>query len=347
MSNEKKQIGFACAYTPLALIHAAGFSHYRILPLAGTPDQAGGILHDNLCPHVKCILDRAMSGDMPGLAGMVFMNSCDSMRRLSDAWQRVMPDMPAALIDLPVTANEESVKFFRGELARLADTLVQWGDLKPGAGELKRSIDLNNRIVDSFKALQDRVKKGELIHGPAALQELYTKASLEPMERTIEFLSSFRPGQDDKTTGVPVYLFGNVMPDPDAMRLFEECGARIIADDMCTGSRLFRTISPDSDDLLFCIARDSLGRSLCARTFDESSPGRIANDILAAAKESGASGVIGHTLKFCDPYIARMPFIRETLKKEGMPFLHLEGDCTVRSMGQQRTRIEAFIEMLG
>jgi benzoyl-CoA reductase/2-hydroxyglutaryl-CoA dehydratase subunit BcrC/BadD/HgdB len=41
-----------------------------------------------------------------------------------------------------------------------------------------------------------------------------------------------------------------------------------------------------------------------------------------------------------------MPMVREEFKKAGMPLLLLEGDCTLRSIGQQRTRIEAFIEML-
>ncbi|RPJ15621.1 MAG: 2-hydroxyacyl-CoA dehydratase, partial [Desulfobacteraceae bacterium] len=77
MSDMKGYIGFACAYTPLPLIYAAGYTPYRVLPMGDSPDQAGHILHDNLCPHIKKILDRAMSNDLPDLAGMVFMNSCD------------------------------------------------------------------------------------------------------------------------------------------------------------------------------------------------------------------------------------------------------------------------------
>ena len=51
-------------------------------------------------------------------------------------------------------------------------------------------------------------------------------------------------------------------------------------------------------------------------------------------------------MKFCDPYLARIPMIRKALQNEGIPMLVLEGDCTTRSIGQQKTRIEAFIEML-
>ena len=43
-------IGFACAYTPLPLIAAAGFTPYRVHPLTEAPDRAGRLLHDNICP---------------------------------------------------------------------------------------------------------------------------------------------------------------------------------------------------------------------------------------------------------------------------------------------------------
>ena len=99
---------------PLPLIAAAGFTPYRVHPLTEAPDRAGRLLHDNICPHVKRILDRALGGDLPDLVGMVFMNSCDAMRRLSDAWRTVPDAAPAVLIDLPITADELSVHFLPG-----------------------------------------------------------------------------------------------------------------------------------------------------------------------------------------------------------------------------------------
>ena len=102
-------IGFTCAYAPLPLIAAAGFRPFRILPRCAAPAQAGRFLHDNLCPHVKRVLDRALDGDLPSLAGMVVVNSCDAMRRLADAWRRVRPNDPMVLLDLPTTADDAAV----------------------------------------------------------------------------------------------------------------------------------------------------------------------------------------------------------------------------------------------
>ena len=64
------------------------------------------------------------------------------------------------------------------------------------------------------------------------------------------------------------------------------------------------------------------------------------------ALQTGARGVIAHVMKFCDPYLGRLPDVRDALRQAGIPLLVLEGDCTLRSLGQYRTRIEAFAEML-
>ena len=68
-----KRVGFTCAYTPLPLLHAAGLEPYRILPVGEAPDQAGALLHDNLCPHVKRILDRGLADDLPDLSAVVII----------------------------------------------------------------------------------------------------------------------------------------------------------------------------------------------------------------------------------------------------------------------------------
>ena len=69
-----KKIGFTCAYTPVPVIEAAGFSPFRIYPEGDSPDQAGHLLHDNLCPHVKRVLDKALANDLPDPPLCVFEN---------------------------------------------------------------------------------------------------------------------------------------------------------------------------------------------------------------------------------------------------------------------------------
>ena len=346
----KPKIGFTCAYTPLALIDAADFAPYRILPMSACPDQAGQLLHDNLCPHVKRILDRAISKDLPDLNGMVLMNSCDAMRRLADAWRRVRPDDKIILLDLPATADEAAVAFFAGELTRFFESLSEWSGHNITNSDIEASIERYNQLPLRFAKLRERVRQGKLAGGSTRMQTLYNEAMMAPFEISVRSLKQALAepvSKGPESNGTPVFLFGNVLPDPKALTFFESCGARIIEDDLCTGSRLFTAIElSESQDLLLQISRSLLTRPPCARTFDPGQPLKMAQDILARTRTSGASGVIGQTLKFCDPYLDRLPAVRETLREAGIPLLLLEGDCSLRSIEQQRTRIEAFIEMM-
>lgn len=350
MSGKNEKIGYACAYAPLVLIDAAGYTPYRILPMSACPDQAGQLLHDNLCPHVKRILDRAIGKDLPDLAGVVFINSCDAMRRVCDAWRHVRPDENIILLDLPAIANEAAVAFYAKELARLMEALSEWSGRSISHSDIEASIEQYNHLAGLFSRLREQLRQGKLSGGSSAMQTLYNAAMTAPFEksqtRLQQALAEPQP-KESENDGIPVFLFGNVLADPEAFALFESCGARIIEDDLCTGSRLFTPLEINGNkDLLSQISRSLLTRPPCARTFDPAQPLKMAADILTRARASGAKGVIGQTIKFCDPYLDRLPMVRETLRQAGIPLLLLEGECNLRSIEQQRTRIEAFVEML-
>jgi benzoyl-CoA reductase/2-hydroxyglutaryl-CoA dehydratase subunit BcrC/BadD/HgdB len=344
------KMGYTCAYTPLAIIDAAGYTPYRILPMSECSDQAGQLLHDNLCPHVKRILDRAIDKDLPELNGVVFMNSCDAMRRLADAWERVRPADNIILLDLPATADDAAVSYFAGELTRLTESLAEWSGRNITDSDLETSIQQYNQLPPLFARLRERLRQGKLVGGSTRMQTLYNEAMTTHFEKSARSLKQALAESEStgpESDGIPVFLFGNVLPDPEAMTFFESCGARIIEDDLCTGSRLFAPMElGKNQDLLLQISRSLLTRPPCARTFDPGQPLKMAEDILTRTRASGASGVIGQTIKFCDPYLDRLPAVRETLRQAGIPLLLLEGDCSLRSIEQQRTRIEAFIEML-
>lgn len=107
------RLGYACAYTPLLLIEAAGAEPIRVIPVTDAPEQAGRLIHDNMCPHVKRVLDRAMAPDLPELDGVVWVNSCDAMRRLADAWRQARPEDP-----LPGVARRMIGNSFNGPIER-------------------------------------------------------------------------------------------------------------------------------------------------------------------------------------------------------------------------------------
>jgi len=351
--NNDQLIGFTCAYTPLPLLDAAGYVPYRMLPVGDFPAQAGGFLHDNLCPHVLRILDRALAGEFPPLAGVAFINSCDTMRRLSDAWMMIWPNARVAVVDLPTIRNERLIEFFSREIARLGDILTEWSgrDIEPP--RLEESIRLYNELFTSLNLLDQKARSGRLPGGRKALQTVYNLSVTAPIRQTLAEVQRLLHEPDctsNPSDSVPVYLVGNVLPDPEAMSFIEECGVKVVGDDLCSSSRLHTEYvgraTSVRQDIVMRLARGLMKRPGCARTFDETSPGGIAKEIAERARACGARGVIAQVMKFCDPYLARLPYIQEELQAAGIPLLVLMGDCTLGSLGQFRTRIEAFAEML-
>lgn len=346
----RPHIGFTCAYTPVQLIHAAGFTPFRILPMGTAPSQAGMVLHENMCPHVKQVLDRLLAGDVPELAALVLMNSCEAMRRLADAVTASRPDIPVILIDLPSEASQEAAAYYAAQLSELLTQLNCLTQSPADTNSVVASIGKYNHLIDALNKCRKQTPYSA--SGSPSMQALYNLAVTATPEQTLDQIERRDTPQSGQPKGVPIYLFGNLLCDPAAFEMIERAGCRILGDDLCTGVRQLTyvdlTDSPGLDpDPIGQLAHALLNRAPCGRTVCSDKLPHLANYITEQVTRSGAVGAIAHVMKFCDPYLARLPAVRQQLRQHKIPLLILEADGTLGSFGQQRTRIEAFVETLG
>ena len=123
-----------------------------------------------------------------------------------------------------------------------------------------------------------------------------------------------------------------------------ELGACIVAEDNCTGLKpLYNQIGEDGD-VFENIARGYLGQAPCARMKPIEEAISFSVDL---AKEYNADGVIFYYLKFCPCYSITISKYLEAFQKAGIPAIVLGGDYSGGDVGQIRTRLEAFVEMIG
>jgi benzoyl-CoA reductase/2-hydroxyglutaryl-CoA dehydratase subunit BcrC/BadD/HgdB len=241
------------------------------------------------------------------------------------------------------------VEHFSAELVRLAGILSAWAGRPVTPDAVSKSVGEYNRLAALLGKLEAMVIRGALPGGRRALQDFFNRSVSLPVGELlveIDMVVRAEGSARQEPGGVPVFLFGNMLADPQAVEVFEKCGCRVVGDDLCTGSRQLWPIEASvGGDPFYQLAAGLLGRPACARTL-AGLPGAIAGQVLDGVQRTRARGAIAHVMKFCDPYLARIPAVRERLREEGVPLLVLEGDCTLRSLGQQRTRIEAFAETL-
>jgi len=127
------------------------------------------------------------------------------------------------------------------------------------------------------------------------------------------------------------------------MKVVEDAGAKVVAEDLCNGSRSFDAQISISNDPILSIARRYIKRAPCSRMVNIIE--RV-NNVLSIMQEKSIHGAIYHTLKFCDHNLLDYPVIKKTFHEKNIPLLHLNCDYTLSSEGQIKTRVEAFLEQL-
>jgi benzoyl-CoA reductase/2-hydroxyglutaryl-CoA dehydratase subunit BcrC/BadD/HgdB len=135
--------------------------------------------------------------------------------------------------------------------------------------------------------------------------------------------------------------------DGTLVKVIEECGARIVADTLCTGMRTFEDLVI-SEHTLEGIMETYLQSNPCATAQDiRLENDRRLNNILRIVKEYRVEGAVYYALRFCDHYAFKDDETKEFLKeKAGIPLVAIHSEYGESEVGRLRTRIEGFLETL-
>jgi benzoyl-CoA reductase/2-hydroxyglutaryl-CoA dehydratase subunit BcrC/BadD/HgdB len=343
-----RTVSYTCSYVPEEIILAAGLVPRRVIPEA-RPSEADAYMHPNTCYYVKSLLASGLAEAGSGADAIVFANSCDAMRRLNDVWKEYVGAVPALFVDVPKKKDPASIEFFASELRRFA---VKLEEAFPGSRvtdeSMGEAIDVCNNVrllMDEVFRLQGDANAG--ISGLSVLELCLEGASSHPAafaERLKKFLSESNKGKASGG-GPRIVLTANVIYRPDLIALIEDLGGRVVVLDSCIGTRHYETlVNPDAKDRMLALAERTLGKASCARM--EGMEERFQR-LKRVASGAGADGIIYSTLKFCDMYLYEEPLMRMNCEDAGLSFLSLENDYEWTGLEQMKTRVEAFLAMVG
>jgi benzoyl-CoA reductase/2-hydroxyglutaryl-CoA dehydratase subunit BcrC/BadD/HgdB len=139
-----------------------------------------------------------------------------------------------------------------------------------------------------------------------------------------------------------------VWPNWKLPNLIEESGGVIVCDELCTGDQRGLSDSVNVDEwtmkgMLAAIADRYLLPITCP--FFTPNDKRI-DKIVRMVRDFAVDGVVYHQLRGCYAHKIGFSRIRAALKDRGVSVLGIETDYTHEDLGQLRTRIEAFLEMI-
>jgi bzd-type benzoyl-CoA reductase N subunit len=344
-----KVVGTFCSYAPEELILAGGALAFRVVGGSGGTLSADAHLQSYSCSLVRGALADALDGRLDFLDGVIFPHTCDSIQRLSDIWRMNAPIGFHMDVVLPVKLNTESARQYM--IRVLGDARTQLASLLGGSitdADLHQAINVYNDIRGAIQRLYDlRSERPGIISGSdvhaivRASMVMARRAFLDCLTRVEEHLEGQEPAP---SAGKRIFLSGGVCNLPDVYGNIEAAGGRVVADDLCTGSRGLTGRIDTAEDPIAAIAERYARRAICpAKHSGIASRGE---ELVRLAQKERADGVIFVFLKFCDPHAFDYPYLKGMLDDAGIPSLLVELQEQSVSLGQLQTRCEAFIEML-
>jgi benzoyl-CoA reductase/2-hydroxyglutaryl-CoA dehydratase subunit BcrC/BadD/HgdB len=340
-------IGWFCTYTPIELIHAAGFIPMRI---AGGPlrvEHADSLCPGFVCPYLRTSLEQAMRGQYDDLVGVVTGYTCDAACGMINIWGENIPHRLNYTIPLPYNDGEAATAFYRATLEEFVERLASVGGVVT-EDSLTNSLDLYHDIRALLTKLSELRSSGRL--GLSA-REYYAVVGagvcLPPEEYYTLLLSLFDALPEDpplSRKGISILVSGSLIEEPGVYDIIEKAGGRIVADDLCTGYRFIDPIDGEGPTPMDRLIDRYMHRLPCP---SRSVIGDRTVPILESIHRSGARGVVFLFQKFCTPHLADYPYLSGELKKDGIPSLLVEMEETGVSEGQMLTRLQGFFEMIG
>lgn len=354
----RRFIGYLCAYVPLEIISAAGFIPFRIKGNVHDPiSLADTQMETIVCPMVRSYFDQTLKGAWDFIEGLVLPHSCDSMCITRDIWRTSLNLPYFHLLNVPHTISNNSREFFIECLRTFRASLEGYTGGAISDAAIMIEIEKYNALRKAIRRLYELRRDDEpLISGSATVRTLVAAMSL-PVEEAVSMVDSIANEVSKQKpvsrSNVPrVMIFSSEQDDDGLARIVEECAAVVVCDFTCPGLREYGQDVEPSADPLAGLAQRYLNLN-CARSY-RGGTGKQADDleerfgiIDRLADDFRVRGVIIRVHRCCDPYGLEVPALRSYLTNRGLTVLYIEDDYSVRDIGRLRTRIQAFIELIG
>jgi len=343
-----KVIGTFCTYVPEEILYAADILPVRILGSHEPQDVSEPHIFAMFCPFCRDCLAQGLKGRYDYLDGITIAQSCLHIRQTFTSWDLHIPVDFKYYLPHPMSVQSpQAVPYLIEELKEFKKAVEEWIGKEITDKDLKRGIEImnnNRRLLQQVYEL--RKKPNPPLTGLEAMLMVVSSQMTDKREhnKALEELLQKLPSRSLDEPGERLMILGSEDDDTEFIAMVEDLGARIVIDEHCTGTRYFYEEVNTNGDALSSIAERYVKRVPCP---SKDWPVRTRVDhIVKLAKEYDIQGAIVMQMKFCDPHELDTPAIKKALENDvGVPTIFLEFDVTV-PIGQFKTRIEAFLEIL-
>ncbi|NQT61822.1 MAG: 2-hydroxyacyl-CoA dehydratase [Candidatus Marinimicrobia bacterium] len=316
-------------------------------------DPPGELLHANahlqttICPIVKKSLEFILKEPDIINAGYLFPHTCDSLQNLGTQVKDLIG------VSLPVytfynpkgSFNNTTTKYYQDILKNFQSTLeASYGPLDPekllAACVLSHNID-SHLLAIQLARMTDHLSLNNLEYFKLMrAQEYLLPTDYLSLLEQVDILD-----QPSETPRARLMVSGILPPTSEILEFLDELGVSIVADDLLAVSRRIPKFPMDVpvSPLDYLTDRFFILPSCSTRGGDLDERLHHLSKLMNASQ---AQGMLFNMVKFCEPELFDHRLLVKTLREKSIPVLTLETELESHISGQDKTRIEAFTELL-
>ncbi len=353
----RKVVGTFCVYVPEEIVLAAdGVCIGLCAGAEAGSDEAEKFIPRNTCALIKAFMGFKLAGLCPYVELtdlIVGETTCDGKKKAYEIFQNITGKV--YVMEIPNMKNDESKRLWHGEVVKFKETVEAITKKTITVENLKRGASLANgkrRALQRLSRLRAAdpapisgldallINQVSFYDDPVRFTQMTDKLCAE-LEKRIEQGIGVAPKGARR-----VLISGSPMAIPNwkLHSIIEGAGAVVVGEESCVGERNFRDLLDEN----FSTVDEGLGKMAeryleidcaCFTPNDE----RLEN-IKSMTQKLHADGVIHYALQFCTPYMMEAYKVEKALGR--IPFMRLETDYSMEDVGQLKTRVEAFLEMV-
>jgi len=353
----KKFVGFYCIFAPQELIVAADAVPVTLCSTKEEPIADGEkYLPRNFCPLLKSSYGFAITGKCAFFNNAEFIigeTTCDGKKKM---FEMMGAFKPLVVLELPQSAKGEiQQQYWRSEVARCKEEIEKRLHVTITDEKMKAAIsDMN----EQRGLMRELARLNTAIPAPLAATDMLRvmwarnftfdrpafNKELKSLIAELKGMAAKGEGPAPKTakriivTGVPTGVGSEKV-----IRILEESGAAVVYIENCAGMKQYLDDVSTSGSPLEAIADKYLATPCSCMS---PNTGRL--ELLEKlVPEYHADGVVDITWTGCHTYNVESRILGDYLSRHGnVPFIQIETDYSQGDIGQIRTRIEAFLEMI-
>ena len=347
-------IGVFCTYLPREIANAMGAAVVGLCSVSDeTIPDAEKDLPRNLCPLIKSSYGFAKTDKCPYFFFsdlVVGETTCDGKKKM---YELLSTFKPVYVLELPNRQSEEGIAMYRREIIRFKEKLEQQFETTITEEAIRDQIRLRNDLTKALLRLQYLMTKDPApVSGLDIVNTVYGSGfnlDVETLPGRINEMADMIEADyaAGKNVGKKPRILVTGSPSGGAalkvIRAIEDSGAVVVAFENCSGLKPLLLTDEENPDVYDALARRYLDIGCSCMS---PNPSRLAL-LDRLIDEFKVDGVVDIVLQACHTYNVETSLVGKLVKeKKGISYAVVETDYSQADVGQLKTRMAAFIEML-